>query len=223
MKNLTIRSYNNNQTVKAYADKSIKYKGYMPKHLNETEVEYFNPETMYKGKCTQNGNIFLVRYNSKMYPVAGCYVSKNFELLRRVDYELDYEIDFINTWESEWEIFPDAPVHRYERLYDVCLDPIKDLIGHPCNEGIIGFLTSLNANIQGYSYERWNRAFILYFKISRKWNKPCFGKGYAEYIKRSGLIYPKDLYLYGLNQNQLNSISEHFKVNISEHNPIPND
>lgn len=110
-----IRTYQNNQIIKAYVDKSEKYKGYMPKHQINKLVESsfddsfdFNPELHSWVKETQEGNYLLVNKfsNGKLQ---GWYVNEFHNVLRGIS-DVDSEIEFSESWDSSWEIIPKVTV-----------------------------------------------------------------------------------------------------------------
>jgi hypothetical protein len=110
-KNTTVRSYANNQLVKAYVDKSVKYKGYMPKYqlnqiIEESEGDSFdfNPELHSWVKETQEGNYLLVNKlpNGKL---KAWYVNQTYNVLRGV-IDAESEIEFSDSWESCCGIIP---------------------------------------------------------------------------------------------------------------------
>jgi hypothetical protein len=98
-KKTTVRSYANNQLVKAYVDKSAKYKGYMPKYqlnqiIEESEGDSFdfNPALHSWVKETQEGNYLLVN-KSANGRLKAWYVNETYNVLRGV-IDAESEIEF---------------------------------------------------------------------------------------------------------------------------------
>lgn len=120
-KKTTVRSYANNQLVKAYVDKSVKYKGYMPKYKVNQVVEEsegdsfdFNPQLHSWVKETQEGNFLLVNKlpNGKL---KAWYVTQTYNVLRGV-IDAELEIEFSDSWESYWEIIPKVNIQGKFRV-----------------------------------------------------------------------------------------------------------